>query len=1729
MERRKEDKSLETLWTEYNKALQQDRVQKTAGILEEIKVKALEEKASWDYYLACRNYVNVKSRHDWKLRESLQEQMRNEILAYDEPLLTYLMERESLGGEELLALVAEKKGMLVERHNKEVYEARGSVLNDAVVPLIQNDYEYVLWDMFKLCMYGWSGRDLRENVYALLSDQLADGYPKAGIAEFFYVKRIVPERERKNKLESLARRYDGQALAMLPVHALLEIEFRENADAGTSEYFLDLKRRLESYENERKSYRGELEKLMVGDFHGFEEMLDQLENKSAIVMVRDGEAELMLRNLDKVRVKISRDGEAVYEQVLVNPSKNFYVRDSLSLELPVLDDGDYRVICYDGKDDIGGCYYSKYTLSVASRTDADGFGVYVADYLSGKPVEKVDMALYKGDRLVAEASGVELNGFTPLPREISSRYADDSSGHRLVCSCVGENGEIRRSQEVYLYPDRSFDVKETSSAYAAVMLDRAAFTPGETVKFKAVLYECLPDGTMQVMPAEQAVAVRLNDISLDVLAEKELKTNEFGSVAGEFVLDGIKRNGYHFISIHIGNKRLGSAELTVDEFVLPTFEVTFEKSEKVFLPGEVIEVRGKVSSFSGHSISSSAMVAKVTLGDKLVKEEKLEVGPDGIFMVEFADVSSDKDSYLPYEIEVKVTDLTGETSSFRNRQYVMRSPVVSVGLKNKADGSFCLSGKDKSAGQILADEIAHVSFGVSYPGGGSGPLSSVPVKFALYKGDSIVSEGETMSGATVDIDFGGLTSGLYKLAAEVALKGARGEDIKGKKELFIVKVRDDDERIDGDFENMFRVIDEGVPGLQIGAGSGPVWAVVELYGNHGQRLKTEILYLDKGEMAELRYDYEVEYPDALVLNVLYFRDSKCHTYSHTWERQHKEMSLPLEFVRFEDVSAPGSSCSVVLKTGTGSEALVSVFDVSTEQIRKNHWPIIRKRQTYVDYVHMNGRAGVNGSGYNDLFADAFAGPEVEYNVAVAYGAKNSKMRALRTRNDASEEESLPFQLVEETSENVIREDFSTTLAFEPFLCPSEDGTVKLDFTASDKISTFVVSAFVHDKSMNNSVVRRDMLLTLPVTVSVVQPQYLYENDIYQLKASLSNNTGADIRGVVKCMVSEDGKNDAGMSLDDMEVVVPAGGAVSVPFEITVPEGVAELGFKVVFEGSAYSDGVFVTVPVYPASQVLTETHSAVLLHGMSEEETIRSLREKFVNVSSIGAECSVVSIMDMLRESLPLTVEAKGKDVVLQSESMYVNLLAGGLRASQGEAVRAYVDAAMEAASKILACANADGGFGWFEGMKSSPVVTAVVLGRFAGMRDRGLLNAVSDELGEDVLDSFDEAVVSAVKYLDSVYFGDPDRPSWYGHISLWQYLEVRSRFVGVPFDEASARKAAGMKKYNEFKKAVKGYLVPKNGERWTEGAVLSKVRMIRVIDALESSPQGRNLAASWGISSGSKLRKSLKTELESLKEYAVAHRSGGVYYPNAVLPFRGLLESEAYAHAMICDLYKDLADGEMGKGLEDLADGIRLWIMLQKETQQWSSDPGFVEALASVYDGSDAVKDTRVIMLSKKFYKPFNEIKATGNGFKVSAAYYIEETAVGESGKLRMISDGDTLHVGDKIIAEYSVWSKENRNFVRLSAPRPACFRPEMQLSGWCGGFLRPLSYGLYSVSPYAYREVKADRTLYWIDVFPEEKSVIKETLFVTQEGSFTSPVTEIESLYAPHYRANSSFFRFR
>ncbi len=414
--------------------------------------------------------------------------------------------------------------------------------------------------------------------------------------------------------------------------------------------------------------------------------------------------------------------------------------------------------------------------------------------------------------------------------------------------------------------------------------------------------------------------------------------------------------------------------------------------------------------------------------------------------------------------------------------------------------------------------------------------------------------------------------------------------------------------------------------------------------------------------------------------------------------------------------------------------------------------------------------------------------------------------------------------------------------------------------------------------------------------------------------------------------------------------------------------------------------------------------------------------------------------------------------------------------------------------------------------MNSSALITAVLLERFAKLRSRGF--QVPD-------------LVRAVQFLDKTQFGT-SFPVWRGWVSDQQYMYVRALYPEVPFTVKAVSKA-DKKRMSAFQKEAKAYLLPSGQDgRGLQGQILAKARRLLTLRSLAGSSEGLALSGAWGVTlDPSRLSQSRQADLASLVEYAVEHRDGGWYFPNAVLPWRGLLESEAYAHALLCNLLS-------AEGREPLADGIRLWLMLQKETQQWEADPAFVDAITAILDGSQAVLDTRVLALSASFQASFHDIRSSGNGFTIDRTFYREVTQEQvydnttrpqnvQVSVREEIQPGDPVQVGDRILVEYRIWNAENRSFVKLDAAREAALRPVEQLSGPIGlGLVRPVRSGYsFGFVPQGYRNVKAARTEYYFDSYPEETTTLCEEFFVTQSGAFTAPVVTIESLYAPHYRA--------
>ena len=1839
-------------WAEFEKMRSADRPQKQAEILLAIRDEALRRHLPADFYDAGKQYVVVATRRNWKLQDSLRTDFARLVDRFDEPVVTYtwMDEFANKSTEARWAYVQSRADAFAKGNHPEFHRNLYSYLSGALKEFITSDREYVLWDLLDNRSMNYQEPD-KDEIYAALKAEVGDRYPAAATLRY-YVANSLPEENADKQplripaLEALATDPSMGAVAFWPRQALLQDRFNELArNNGRSDDYKALQADCKRYIAAKNKLKDAEARIAKG-CTGVAGLIETMNEKGVMVAVREDSLVVSFRNQPSAELRWMQDDNIVAgkSRTVRNPAGSFYALDRVTLPIPKLDDGEYTVEVSNGKY-ADQAAYTRHTLSLAQRREAYGYTVYVTDYLTGKPLDNCRLILRKGDKTVATQT-VTLDGFTPIPSEMQKAIAGDRRVYySLQAETPGADGTVRRSAEISVSAYSESVSKGQETTQLNFYLDRGAFNPGETLHFKGVLFKGDLTQSATVLPGV-SLDIKLYNAQGEEVSKQTLKTNEFGSVAGEFVLPKDQRGGIFRLQAFKGKTVVGSRSLRVDEFVLPTFTLAFEPVDRLYLVGEEAEVRGRISAYSGHSLSGATVTAQVLRYSEVVSEQTLQPDADGAFSLTF----TPRQSGL-HRVTVKVVDATGETRDFETTVFVADRVSVDLKVLDAADGSFVPADEPvpgrrnryyraTSERYLVEGDTLRFELNARNTKGDRVPM---PVSYSLQDlSGAVVGAATVPSGTVVELPLP--ASGLYSL--QVAAK-VEGKEIGDDKRCRILKVGAGDKTLDAPVRRFFLSDGGEIPvggkiRVRLGTADGEEWAVATVFGRAREVLATRKIHLagvrgQAGSVETLEWTYDPAWPEAVRVQVFYFKYGEAVEFDREYHRVRTTLDLPLAFASFTDRTLPGTEYTFTLKTQPGVEAVAAVWDKSLDPFGSNAWPTVKLRQFSPAYVSCSSAPGfitgedpfrsgpqfepalpvgqpgkivglvidpdgepvpgasvqvvgtnrgvatdmdgkfvldvpsgtrlrISALGFITAEVTAMSVMRVRLEedkqalldqVVIGYGNRASgiRIRGLGLAKVSSASYDGAMEVVEEAAAPVmamnasvqlsdaggeeipdvpVRERFESALTFQPFLRSDASGELSFSFSTSDKLSTYYVSVYAHDPEMRNALVRREMVVSTPVKVSVVEPKYLYAGDRYAVKVSVTSSAGRDLRDghlVLKLFDSADRKAAPIKTLSGAVPLLADGATESVSYEIEADPALVRagvLGIQASYLAEGVSDGLFLTVPVRPAVQTLTEAHSAVLLAGMDKDALIARLRTAFVNADGAAAPVEEISILDMVREALPTKVEPAAEDVLALSEALYVRLVAGSL----GVVFEPDMPTA-KLLERIRACQNADGGFAWFEGMKSSPVVTAVLLERFAKLESMGLLAGVSADAPTRY-----SLGTEAVRFLDRNQF-DYEWPFWCGGLGTDRYLYVRSFYPSVPF-EVKGSGTVFVQRMKEFRKYVPDYLVPKK-VRGLTGQILPKARRLRTLQNLTAGAEGIALAKAWGVSFGveSKMQKSLNADVLSLLEYAVDHRDGGKYYPNAVMPWRGLLESEAYAHALLCDLLSGLSQvvpvpAEQKRQAAEVADGIRLWLMLQKETQHWDTDPAFVDAIHSVLSGPDEVLQTRVIALKQTFGKPFAEIAAAGNGFTVERRF-LRARAVEEKYNDRTeeqnrevleweeIAPGDPLSVGDKIAVEYSIWNAENRSFVKLSAPREAALRPVQQLSGHYGWGLRPLRIdGLWSFQPQGYRDVKADHTDYYFDSYPEENTTVREEFFVTQAGAFTAPVVSIESLYAPHYRAN-------
>ena len=1732
--KKSQNKTLEKLFDKYDDA---ESDEEEIAALERIIDYSIKHHQDSAFLYAAEELNSCYYSVNYKIEDSISRRLIGIAEEYGNPLLVFMV-NDRLGEGEFSKIGSKKRGRDFLRANKEQLQQRRTQglydysLGDLdsygriVVPVVEfckDDYEYLLWNQFFI-----------ENDDKLLKEYVKGRHPQEEILEVasaisFSSSSLVYRNLDTSLLKKLQQKYEGTYLEYYLRAVSLLSAVEGNKSSNCPEHYQDCLKFLEDIELAKKKYKAfssYLQRLKAE----VQQEKSRLEKKEVGFFVDKGNVYVSLHNVKKLDFSILKPGartgdkpETVFKKHLKSNKDSFGLYDTLVFGFPKLEDGIYILEGRCEGDVLEKRNYIQNSISATLLKTRDGYCLLASDYVNGNPLKEYALTIFESSlRAIEESMGIHSNdlrkrmyattvtadnqGIVRLDGDAGIIIADfekslesiqDKAPDQtlaLKVSYTDKDGHYRCSPLVpigrFLPPKSETDIDTN----ALLMTDNVLYHPKDSLRFKVVAYRGNKYYSYNTLEEGRILSVDLYDASDRLMESKSLRLNSFGSASSSFYIPEGQKNGRWKLKVsNPDGKSVLWKHVRVDDYSLPTYFMEIDSCNTMFKVGDTLTVSGTIEGYSGHPITDADVKMVVEIFDdeddeyKVVLQRKVQILYGGF-------VSERIVAENPGRLIVSfvITDQSGETQVFYTERFVDCNAWCNYEFVNHMDGGryFLNNQVDEVYRKqyIITSDTVCLSVDIHPSGYGFKIAWHIPYKCSVWdlKGNEVLYL-DGLYGKRLYADLSSLEDGVYDIEAYYDEPGKGNWD---KKRFLLVR-----NGLPDGVESVFIPVETEDPestGIDVLVGVSSDVNLTAAVSCGGTVMEHRLIHLDGDRrLHKISFDYPVADDEEATVGMSYVKDGRIGHFNRLYPKKSRTLDMFVEAIEFRDELMPNKKYRFSFKTDSpiDMEAVVSAYDASADALLKGYeageakWNTVSLKESYANQAFSiySGAGDLNNGHLN------FIDDNLRRRISRAVGSAASYTGSYRS-------------------------DFKDVLCFIPHI-ESKDSTISFTFKTSDKLSTYHLNLFAHSRDMHNTSIQKDFTVTQLVKVSISPPKYLYRGDKYDISATVSSKS-ADCDGIARIMAIETTES----SFDTYSLPLALAGGSSSSFNKIWTIGSCDtLDVNVYYMSDKYSDGVLVRIPLKKDVQSLTESHSVVLLSSSSREEGLKHLKESFRNMSPEDAVENEETVSDILQRLISKSETPKGKDLISVMDAFcFAKMLAVQNSEVQDNVVPDTLW------NPILSFRNADGGFAWFKQMPSNQSITAAALERFALLRN----------MGYEIPD-----VASSVRYLDSNQFAK-NWPWWCGGLTGRQYLYVRSMFPEVPFSQSL--NAGNKDRITEFRTDVRNYFSPSKSSASKDISkydVLELALRSAVIRNVLSSESGRRFLKSLTGKSFSKstLQRTLDKDVFHITDHAVHHPDGGSYYPNAVMPMRGMIENEAYAHSLIADVLSEYSkdNGSAARATKTasaaahVADQVRLWLILQAQTQDWDKNLYFLNAVRSINQASDSIKRTSVLTLSNTEEKRFDSIVKSGNGMKIERIIYRDSISSeeGTSGLRARIRVGDTLHRGEKIIAEYRIWNKENRSFVTVSAPREACMMPVNQLSGRYYGLKSLIVDGFYSFEPTGYRSVETDRTRYYFDVLPEETTVLKEEFFVVQDGVYSAPVIEVECSYAPMYRANGAF----
>lgn len=331
------------------------------------------------------------------------------------------------------------------------------------------------------------------------------------------------------------------------------------------------------------------------------------------------------------------------------------------------------------------------SISYLNAANEDGQWVHVLDRKTGSPLNEAMVSLWANNNNIKEPY-LKVNSANSDKNGRALLYQNESNARQnrwaelISIQHQGDTLFSRQFMPIYLSKNQINPAESDTTTF--LFTDRAIYRPGQTIYFKGIMVESTVDKRKNEVLAQLDATVTFADVNGQALDSLKLKTNEYGSFEGKFVIPQGILTGY--MSIAAGNH---SVQFSVEEYKRPRFYVEYDSLKSEYQLNDSISIKGTAKAYAGSNIDNAVVKYRVERQAhfpyfwayarfgmprsnpvEIANGQTMTAG-DGSFAIDFPllpdrQLDPQTQPTFSYTLYADVTDNNGET---RSNQYTLRA------------------------------------------------------------------------------------------------------------------------------------------------------------------------------------------------------------------------------------------------------------------------------------------------------------------------------------------------------------------------------------------------------------------------------------------------------------------------------------------------------------------------------------------------------------------------------------------------------------------------------------------------------------------------------------------------------------------------------------------------------------------------------------------------------------------------------------------------------------------------------------------------------------------------------------------------------------------------------------------------------------------------------------------------------------------------------------------------